>query len=181
MEVVPRGILPLRMASTAPTDDHRSLRIWSAACSTGDEPYTVACCVAACLPNLQRWKVQILGTDIGLGALAQAKAGVFGARAMRLVPEGYRRRFFSKDKDGDLWHARPILTDMLSFRKHNLMEPFCESPFDLVLLKNVLIYFGDYFQDHGAPQHPGGPATRRTAGDGHGRRRSRHAARFSTT
>jgi len=135
--------LPLRAASSGPTEAHPSLRIWSAACSTGDEPFTLACCVAACLPDLQRWKVHILGTDIGLGALEQAKTGAFGPRAMRLTPEDYRRRFFSKARDGELWQARPILTDMLSFRQHNLLEPLRERPFDLVLLKNVLIYFSD--------------------------------------
>jgi chemotaxis protein methyltransferase CheR len=119
---------------------HPSLRIWSAACSTGDEAYTAACCVAARL-DLSRWQVRILGTDIGLGALQQAKTGVFGQRAMRLVPPEYRRRFFTKSDDIEAWTALPVLTDMLSFRQHNLMEPFHDRPFDLVLLKNVLIYF----------------------------------------
>lgn len=119
----------------------RSLKIWSAACSTGDEATTIACCVAACLPNFQQWKISILGTDIGIGALEQARSAVFGERAMRLVPEQYRRRFFDKAKDAQIWHAKPILTGMMSFRQHNLMAPFREKEFDLVFLKNVLIYF----------------------------------------
>ncbi len=119
----------------------RSLRIWSAACSTGDESVTAACCIAACLPDFLRWQIHILGTDIGIGALEQAKKAVFGQRAMRLAPEEYRRRFFAKSKDGQTWRALPIITDRLAFRQHNLMEPLCERPFDLVLLKNVLIYF----------------------------------------
>jgi chemotaxis protein methyltransferase CheR len=119
----------------------RSLRIWSAACSTGDEPLSAACCIAACLPDLPRWRIQILGTDIGAGAIKQAKAAMFGQRAMRLVPAIYRRRFFAKTADAPIWHARPILTDMLAFRRHNLMEPLGERPFDLVMLRNVLIYF----------------------------------------
>jgi chemotaxis protein methyltransferase CheR len=119
-----------------------SLRIWSAACSTGDEAYTLACCVAACM-DLSRWQVRILATDIGLGALEQAKSGVFGARAMRLVPPEYRHRFFTKARGVEAWNATPILTDMLTFRQHNLMEPLHERAFDLVLLKNVLIYFND--------------------------------------
>ena len=60
---------------------------------------------------------------------------------MRLVPAEYRHRFFTKAKDVDAWTALPVLTDMLAFRQHNLMEPLHERPFDLVLLKNVLIYF----------------------------------------
>jgi len=119
----------------------RELRIWSAACSTGDEPFTAACCIAACLPNHQQWKIEILGTDVGTGALEQAKAAVFGERAMRLVPESYRRRFFTKARDANIWQACPVLTGMVRFRQHNLINPLRGGPFDLVLLKNVLIYF----------------------------------------
>lgn len=120
---------------------NRSLRIWSAACSTGDEPTTMAVCIAACLPNYQQWKIEILGTDIGIGALEQARSGVFGERAMRLVPEDYRRRFFTKAKDAQVWQSRSTLNEMLSFRQHNLLDPLRDRPFDLVCLKNVLIYF----------------------------------------
>jgi chemotaxis protein methyltransferase CheR len=128
-------------AKPAPGAAKRSLRIWSAACSTGDEPYTAACCIAATLQNLPQWNIQILGTDIGVGALQQAQAGVFGERAMRLVPEDLRRRFFNMETGSHLWQARPALTSMLKFRQHNLMSPLREKPFDLVFLKNVLIYF----------------------------------------
>lgn len=118
-----------------------SLRVWSAACSTGDEPFTIAACIAAELTNLSQWRIRILGTDIGVGALEQAKAGVFGQRAMRLVPEDLRTRFFTKAKEGEIWQAKPILSQMITFRQHNLLEPLREEPFDLVFLKNVLIYF----------------------------------------
>jgi chemotaxis protein methyltransferase CheR len=118
-----------------------SLRIWSAACSTGDEAFTAACCIAACLRDFSEWKIQILGTDIGTGAVDQAKSGIFGERAMRLVPDSYRRSYFCKAKNADLWHAKPILTKMVAFRQHNLLDPLSERPFDLVFLKNVLIYF----------------------------------------
>lgn len=128
-----------RHASEAAAE--RSLRLWSAACSTGDEAYSAATCVAASLPELGRWKVTILGTDIGIGAVEQARSAEFGERAMRLVPEDYRRRFFSKGREGQVWQARPILTAMTHFRQHNLMDPLREPPFDLVFLKNVLIYF----------------------------------------
>jgi chemotaxis protein methyltransferase CheR len=119
----------------------KTLRIWSAASSTGDEAYTAACCIAACLQNASQWSIQIVGTDIGTGAIEQARAGVFGERAMRLVPEDYRRRFFTKAKDAHLWQAKPALSGMVSFRQHNLMQPLRDRPFDLVFLKNVLIYF----------------------------------------
>lgn len=118
-----------------------SLRVWSAACSTGDEAYTAACCIAACLPHFQQWQIRILGTDIGVGAVAQARAGRFSERAMRLVPASYQARFFVKDAATNQWQARPALTAMTTFRQHNLLDPLPERPFDLVFLKNVLIYF----------------------------------------
>ncbi len=137
------GASTRRLCGAAARDGgrQRTLRIWSAACSTGDEAFTVACCIAAGLPNLGQWQVRILGTDIGIGAVNQAKTGLFRERAMRLVPESYTRRFFSKVAGGDAWQARPVLTNMVSFRQHNLLDPLRERPFDLVLLKNVLIYF----------------------------------------
>ncbi len=133
--------LPERSASVRTTGGRPCMRIWSAACSTGDEATTAACCIAACLPAFQRWQIRILGTDIGVEAVKQAKTAVFGQRAMHLVPKDYCQRFFTKAKDNEVWQARPILTDMMSFRQHNLMAPLHERPFDLVFLKNVLIYF----------------------------------------
>jgi len=119
----------------------RSLRIWSAACSTGDEAFTAACCIAAGLPNHQRWTVRILGTDVGIGAIEQARTASFGERAMRLVPGSFKKRYFVKAPDADVWTARSVLTEMVGFRQHNLLDPLRERPFDLVFLKNVLIYF----------------------------------------
>ncbi len=119
----------------------KQLRIWSAACSTGDEPVTIACCIAACLPHYSQWRVEILGTDIGVGALDDAQEALFGERAMRLVPDDYRRRFFFKMPDANLWKAKPLITRMIRYQQHNLLEPMRHLPFDLVFLKNVLIYF----------------------------------------
>jgi chemotaxis protein methyltransferase CheR len=132
--------LPERMEARA-SGGPSWLRIWSAACSTGDEAYTAASCIAACLTDLNPWKIQILGTDIGKGAVDQAKNAAFGERAMRLVPEAYKKSYFTKAKDVEIWRPKPILTGMVSFRQHNLLDPLREKSFDLVFLKNVLIYF----------------------------------------
>jgi len=136
-----KSYLPERAAAARQGSRPNGLRIWSAACSTGDEAYTAACCIAACLPNYQRWQIRILGTDIGVGAVEQARTGRFSERAMRQVPASYRARFFVKDPATNQWQARPVLTAMTSFRQHNLLEPLRERPFDVVFLKNVLIYF----------------------------------------
>lgn len=118
------------------------LRVWSAACSTGDEATTIACCLADRLPTIPAWKVEILGTDVGAGAVAQAKKGEFSERAMRLVPKPYRQRFFDKISGGDSCASlKAPYRGALQFKTHNLLEPLQERPFDLVVLKNVLIYF----------------------------------------
>ncbi len=136
-----KTFLPEFAARPKPKTGKPNLRIWSAACSTGDEPITIASCVAGTIPNLTQWSVEIVGTDIGIGALEQARSAVFGERSMRLAPEDYRRRFFTKAAHANIWQAKPILTGMIHYKQHNLLHPLRERPFDLVILKNVLIYF----------------------------------------
>ena len=118
----------------------RSLRIWSAACSTGDEPFTIACCLASTFGPASGWDIEIVATDIGTGALEQARKARFSQRAMQLVPESIRRRFFTQVADQE-WEAKRLLRDWIHFQQHNLIEPFTRKDFDLVVLKNVLIYF----------------------------------------
>jgi chemotaxis protein methyltransferase CheR len=136
-----RGYLPEIVERARTRPELRALRVWSAACSTGDESVTVACCLAADLPNFTQWQVDILGTDIGVGALEQAKTAIFAERSMRLVPEEFRRRFFVQLPNMPVWQARSLVANLIRYRQHNLMSPMRERSFDLVLLKNVLIYF----------------------------------------
>lgn len=133
--------LPERIRAGETNSSPKKLRIWSAAASTGDEAATIACCIAERLPLLNQWDVKILGTDIGIGALEQARTAVFNDRSMRLVPEDLRRRFFNKVPDVAVWQAKPLLTDIMQFRQHNLIEPLSHEPFNVIFLKNVLIYF----------------------------------------
>jgi chemotaxis protein methyltransferase CheR len=119
----------------------KSLRVWSAACSTGDEAFTIAACIADGVPDCGQWKIEIVGTDIGIGAVREAEQGVFNERSMRSVPESMVRRFFDAATDKQSWKAKPILSRWTKFRTHNLLEPLKEKPFDLIFVKNVLIYF----------------------------------------
>ena len=140
-----REFLP-QMVSSARLGQHaKRLRFWSAACSTGDEAFSIASCLAAALPLRREWDIKILGTDIGAGAVAEAKEARFGSRAMRLVPPDFQGRFFQLQAGANAqlntWKAKPDLIGMTEFRTHNLMEPLREAPFDVVFLKNVLIYF----------------------------------------
>jgi len=133
--------LPQLTAEANAGDRLKTLRIWSAASSTGDEAHTIATCIAAHLRQCDDWNIEILGTDIGVGAIELARRGVFGERAMRLVPDNFRRRYFTALPDGKNWKAKESITRWISFRQHNLLDSLAERPFDLVFLKNVLIYF----------------------------------------
>jgi chemotaxis protein methyltransferase CheR len=137
----------------------KTLRIWSAACSTGDEAYTIATCIADRLTNHREWKIEIVGTDIGVGALDHAQRAEFGVRAMRLVSDSLRTRFFTRT--GDVWKPQQVLKRWTSFRQHNLLQPLRGLSFDLIFVKNVLIYFDadsklPVFRNVDAALKPGG-------------------------
>ncbi len=119
----------------------KTLRVWSAACSTGDEAYTIASCIADTVREHARWRINIVGTDIGFQAVEEARKAEFGARSMKRVPEKMKSRFFEGPSERTTWKAKPPLTDWTEFHQHNLLKPFAAEPFDIVFLKNVLIYF----------------------------------------
>ncbi len=122
-------------------DRPRRLRIWSAACSTGEEPYSIALCLAENAHKLTGWKIEILGTDISEHAIAKARAGVFGESIEDEVPDRLRSRFFVEHPESKTWEAKPSLKEMVTIKRHNLMETNPESNFDCVFIRNVLIYF----------------------------------------
>ncbi len=118
----------------------RSLRFWSAACSTGEEPYSIALGLAARRVELAGWRLEVVGTDLSASALAAARAAVYDERALRLVSEADRLAFFDEGPPGR-WTVRPEVRAPVTFRAHNLMNPMSGGPFDCAFLKNVLIYF----------------------------------------
>ncbi|PLT28334.1 CheR family methyltransferase [Peribacillus deserti] len=113
-----------------------SLKIWSAACSTGEEPYTVAMIMSRLAP-LSR--VKILATDIDENVLARAKLGVYPERSLNEVPISVREKFFSKD--GDYYSVSEEIKNTVQFQNQNLLSDAFESNFDLIICRNVLIYF----------------------------------------
>ena len=133
--------LPAIVSQAHSGERSKSLRVWSAACSTGDEAYTIATCIVATVPDYANWKISIVGTDIGVGAVEQAQQAVFNERSMKLVPESLRNKLFEPVAGTTCWKAKPSLSQWMSFRQHNLLEPLKEKPFDLIFVKNVLIYF----------------------------------------
>src|SRR5262249_34959805 len=119
----------------------RRLRIWSAACSTGEEPYSMAIEVLEKRPVFAGWDIRILGTDISGAALAGARAGRYDARAVRHVDAARRLAFFVEDAAAGLWAVKPDVKALVAWKPHNLLTLLAEDPFDCVFIKNVLIYF----------------------------------------
>lgn len=118
----------------------RSLRVWSAACSTGQEPYSLAMLLRD-MPELRGWSVRILATDLSRAAITRAQQGLYDARAIgRGLPPRMLTSHFSRE--GDQYRVKPDLRAMIDWRPLNLAEPFPRLPlFDLVFIRNVLIYF----------------------------------------
>jgi len=119
----------------------KSLNIWSAACSTGQEAYSCAMLLRESFPQLLNWKVQILGTDLSDDVLAKARAGRFSQIEMnRGLPATLLTKYFIRQ--GLEWELQPELRALASFRKLNLIENWGPMPtMDIVFLRNVLIYF----------------------------------------
>jgi chemotaxis protein methyltransferase CheR len=135
-DLLPELIARQRAGKRAP-----SLRIWSAACANGAEPYSIAICLAENRYRLRDWSLKILGTDISEEALRAARKGLYKSRAVEAVSEKQRRRYFQHQTEDDLWQVRPELKKLVEFKKHNLIEPPPEPAFDCIFIRNVLIYF----------------------------------------
>lgn len=116
------------------------LRIWSAGCSTGQEPYTIALCLLAALPDLKRWDFRILATDIDTSVLHKASAGSYTETELNgLSPE--RARLFDRPGDGTI-RVPMAARDLVSFKPLNLMAAWpMKGPFDAIFCRNVAIYF----------------------------------------
>jgi len=119
----------------------RSLRVWSAASSTGEELYSIALKVLAHRRELIGWKLTLLGTDLSGSALEAARAGVYDDRALHLVGDEERRAHFTHDPVARTWTLDREVKAAATFRPHNLLKPLDEEPFDCIFIKNVLIYF----------------------------------------
>lgn len=141
-EMIAAQLLPT-LAKEAVRRGLRQVRIWSAACSTGEEPYTIAILVKERLeahyPQLQ---FRITGSDINTDVLQRAQTGTYGAHAVRNVPVAYLHKYFTRSKDS--FTLRPEVRRMVSFRRLNLADDHTVRRmrnYDIILCANVLIYF----------------------------------------
>lgn len=123
--------------------EKKTLRIWSAACSTGQEPYSIAMILKDILPNADQWRIDILATDISPTVLDQAKNGKFSQfEIQRGLPIQLVMKYFQQD--GTSWFIKEPIRSMIRFENFNLldtMEKF--GTFDIIFCRNVLIYFDE--------------------------------------
>ncbi|MFK7768393.1 MAG: protein-glutamate O-methyltransferase CheR [Mariniblastus sp.] len=119
----------------------KELRIWCAACSCGQEPYTIAMIIRESFPQLRDWKVQIVATDLSDEMLKKSKSGEYSQLEVnRGLPVKKLIKFF--DRKGSVWQAKQELRDSIEFRRLNLTTPWPYlGQFDIVFIRNVLIYF----------------------------------------
>ena len=131
-------ILPERIARRR---DTRALHFWSAACATGQEPYSLAMLLHELGERLDGWQVRLLATDFSQGILKRARAGVYNQLEMnRGLPAAQLVRHFRKTPDA--WEIRPEVRSRVEFSELNLAGLWPElPPMDLVLMRNVLLYF----------------------------------------
>lgn len=128
------------MAARAVAREHpRSLKLWSAACSSGEEAYTLAICLAEARGKLAGWQLRILGTDISGSSLTAAREAHYEGRTLENVsPERLAAHF---QQSGTGWMVKPSVRKPCEFRTHNLLQPLGETGFDAIFLRNVMIYF----------------------------------------
>jgi len=127
-------------------DGERRLRIWSAGCCTGEEPYSIAMLLDSLIPNPMAWNVTILATDINPSFLRKAAAGIYSEWSFRGTPEWVKERYFKKRKDGRL-ELHPHIRARVTFSYLNLADDVYPSllsntnAMDVIFCRNVLMYF----------------------------------------
>ncbi len=124
-----------------------SLRIWSAACSTGEEPYTLSIILREMISDYAMWDVTIDATDIDRGVLAACRVGVYSDRSMKDTPTPYRIKYFSQTESG--WQINTALARSVRFERANLIDRGDmrqRQGYDFVFCRNVLIYFNEESQ-----------------------------------
>jgi chemotaxis protein methyltransferase CheR len=131
-------IMPALFTARAAT---RRIRIWCAAASTGQEPYTLAICLKEMGRELKGWQIDIVATDLSTEVLEKARSGIYSQfEVQRGLPVLMLIKYFSQV--GEMWQIAPEIRSMVKFQPFNLLHDFSSlGPFDVVFCRNVLIYF----------------------------------------
>ena len=123
----------------------QSVRIWSVPCSTGEEPYSIAIWLLENWPMVDKYDIEIVGSDIDTAVLDRARAGVYGKRALMRLPAYLIEKYFAPRRP-DEWKILDDLRQSVQFSRVNIVEPGETRPFgrfDVIFCRNVLIYFDD--------------------------------------
>ncbi|MDA8170593.1 MAG: hypothetical protein M0Z48_02040 [Nitrospiraceae bacterium] len=143
-DVLKERILPDLIQSRR--EDGRYLRIWSAGCATGEEPYSMAILLHSMVPDFGEWNISILATDINPSFLQKAARGIYGEWSFRDVPSSFKERYFRRVAEGR-FELLPGIRETVIFQYHNLAEDACPSlanntnAMDIIICRNVLMYF----------------------------------------
>jgi chemotaxis protein methyltransferase CheR len=137
-ETLRAAILPELLQSRS---IEKSLNIWCAACSTGQEPYSIAILIREDFPELQNWKIRIIASDLSQRALTRAQRGQYtNLEVGRGLSPALRDRYFYKTHSS--WHITSDIQRMVEFQQLNLIHDWQQLPkLDIIFLRNVLIYF----------------------------------------
>jgi chemotaxis protein methyltransferase CheR len=121
----------------------RRLRLWSSACSTGEEPYSIAMVLREALAHLRNWDVRLLATDIDSNVVAKAAQGNYNADRLKGMPVARRQRWFKPTTGrSKVFSIASELKQLITFKQLNLFDPWpMRGPFDVIFCRNVVIYF----------------------------------------
>ena len=125
-------------------EDTRKIRIWSAGCSTGEEPYSIAMTILDNLENLQNWDIKILATDLDTNVIQTASAGIYPIERINGIDSKLKKRWFlnGKGQKSGFVKVSSELQDLIIFRQLNLMNKWpMKGEFDAIFCRNVVIYF----------------------------------------
>lgn len=127
------------------TDDY-TLRIWSAGCSTGEEPYTLSIILHEILDNIKNWKVNIIASDIDLNILKRAEEGIYESRSVKETPDEYLKQYFTYSQKYNHYSINDNIRSIVKIEHLNLNDKEkmrLKRNFDFIFCRNVLIYFDD--------------------------------------
>ncbi|MFJ6207239.1 CheR family methyltransferase [Lysinibacillus sp. NPDC092081] len=135
-EVLQKKIFPKLLQS------NKRLKIWSAACSTGEEPYSLVMVLSQLVPLSQ---IQIIATDLDENVIQKAKLGVYPERSLAEVPSDIKAKYF--EQEGSFYRVKDEIKRCVTFKKHNLLNDQYDSNYDLIVCRNVMIYFTEEAKD----------------------------------
>ncbi|KPJ96320.1 MAG: chemotaxis protein CheR, partial [Gammaproteobacteria bacterium SG8_11] len=122
--------------------ESKRVRIWSAGCSTGEEPYSLAIVLHENMPRTGDWDIKILATDLDSNVVAKAAGGIYEENRLNGVSEQRMKRFFIKNRNTNQVKLKPEVRELITFKQLNLMHEWpMKGPFDFIFCRNVVIYF----------------------------------------